>query len=132
MGARMHGMDEWIDDLASVPDRAPREFRQVVSKGALNIKNDWRERWAAIRAAKTHIPHLVRGIGYDITERGQVISAEIGVDPKNRQAFLSKIIEDGTLGRSAPHPGPVPALDAEMPRFEAAAAKVAQELLEQR
>jgi hypothetical protein len=129
MGARVRGMDEWLADLDSLEERAPKAFRAVVSKGAFNIKTDWRKRWEAIRAPKTHIPHLVRGIGYDITEKGAVVSAEIGVDARNRQAFLARIIEDGTL-TSAPHPGPVPALDAEMPRFEAAAAKVAQELLE--
>jgi hypothetical protein len=131
MGARIHGADELIADLDSVPDRGVETFKKVVGRGAYNVKSDWKKAWEAIRAPRTHIPHLVRGIGYDVTVTGTLISAEIGVDPRNRQAFLSKIIEDGTL-TSAPHPGPVPALDAEMPRFEAAVAKAAQELLEER
>lgn len=130
MGARIHGADELIADLESVPDRAVEKFKKVAGRGGFNIKSDWRKAWEAIRAPRTHIPHLIRGIGYDVNVTGTVITVEVGVDPKNRQAFLSEIIEDGTL-TSAPHPGPVPALDAEAPRFEAAVAKAAQELLEE-
>jgi hypothetical protein len=131
MGTRVRGMDEWLADLDSLEERAPKAFRAVVSKGAFNIKADWRKRWEAIRAPRTHIPHLGRGIGYDLTETPQVISADIGVDPKNRQAFLAEIIEHGTQ-TSAPHPGALPALEVESPRFSSAAEKVAYDLLAER
>ena len=128
MGTTTHGLDELIADLEAFPARADKAFPKVLSRGALNIKTDWRARWETIRSARTHIPHLLRGVGYDTSGGRGTFGAEIGVDAKNRQAFLARIIESGTL-TSPPHPAAVPALDAEDPRFVDAVAKVAVDLL---
>jgi hypothetical protein len=131
MGVSIDGMDEWIADLDTLPERAPKVFRGVMSRAGVQIKLDWKARWEAIRDARSHIPHLPRGIGYDTGESKGVYTVKVGVDPKNRQAFLAKVIEDGTL-TSAPHPGGIPALNAEVPRMERAALKAAEDLLAER
>lgn len=132
MGVTVRGMDEWLAILESVPERAPRAFIPVMKRAGGNIKDDWKATWRAAVHPNTHIPHLLRGIGYDEpTAKGFNYRVEVGVDPKNRQAFLSKIIEYGTL-TSGPHPAGVPALEAEAPRMARWAEKVAQDLLEHR
>jgi len=131
MGVTVHGIDEFIADLEALPETSAKAFRQVVSRGGVQIKQDWKKRWEAIRSPRTHIPHLIRGIGYDLSETGSTFTATVGVIDTNRQAFLAEIIENGTL-TSAPHPGGPPALEAELPRMAAAAEKVAADLLEGR
>lgn len=130
MGARITGMDEWLHTLESLPERAPKEFRLVVKRGGVQIKKDWQARWNAIKSMPTHIPHLVRGVGFETSEKGSTYSVEVGVNPRNKQAFLSKIVEYGTL-TSAPHPAGKPSLDAEVPKMERYALKVAGDLLEE-
>lgn len=128
MGVKVSGMDEWLRELESLPERAPKAFRQVISRAGVQMKLDWRGRWQSM--PHKHLPHLVRGVGYDLTEQGWVYSVEVGVDPENRQANLAKVIEYGTL-TSGPHPGGQLALDAEAPRMAEYALKVAAELLEE-
>lgn len=129
MGVRIVGLDELIHDLETLPERAPKKFRGVVAHAALEIKKDWRARWDAMKHDPTHIPHLVRGIGYDTDSDGDTYSAEIGVARSNRQAFLAEIIERGTP-TSAPHPGALPALDAQEEPFLDAVAQAALDLLD--
>ena len=128
MGVKITGMDEWIADLDSLPERAPKAFRGVISRAGVQIKKDWRGRWQSM--PHKHIPHLVRGVGYDTSQRGNTYSVEVGVDPKNRQAFLAKIITYGTL-TSGPHDAGQAALDTETPKMEKAALDVAVELLDE-
>lgn len=128
MGVEIEGMDDWLRTLETLPERAPKAFRQVASRAGVQMKLDWRSRWQGM--PHRHLKHLVRGIGYDLTEDGSTFSVEVGVDPTNRQAFLSKIIEYGSL-TSGPHPGGQPALDAEAPKMADAALQVAAELLEE-
>jgi hypothetical protein len=129
MGLKVTGMDEWLTDLRTLPERAPKAFRAVVSRAGVQIKLDWKARWRAISADHGHIPHLIRGVGYDVHEHGSNFSLEVGVDPKNRQAFLAGIVTYGTL-TSAPHDAGQAALDVEIPKFERAVGKVAVDLLE--
>ena len=129
MGLKVTGMREWLDILETLPERAPKAFRGVVKRGGVQIKRDWQGRWRAISVEK-HIPHLIRGVGFDdVEEHGSTFSVEVGVDPKNRQAFLSKIITYGTL-TSRPHDAGLAALNTEAPKFERAAGKAALDLLE--
>jgi hypothetical protein len=124
------GLDELVDALESLPARAPAKFRLVVSRGALNIKLDWRRRWSPIALAPHNAPHLARGIGYDTDERAGVhFEAEIGVAATNPQAPLAHFPEYGSV-RNAPSPGGLPALLAEEPRFVRAVAEAAEELLD--
>lgn len=130
MGVHVVGLDELIRDLERVQTEGPKKFRKVVSKGALNIKVEWRRRWSPeIGRPPQNLPHVVRGIGYDLDETATAYSAEIGVDRLNSQAPLAHFPEYGSV-RNAPMPGGLPSLLEEEPRFVRAVADVAVELLE--
>jgi len=128
MGVVVRGLDEWRRDLETLPERAPKAFHGVMSRAGVQIKLDWQARWNAIKAPRTHIPHIVRGIGYDQTDSEDHFAVTVGVRTDNRQAFLSKILEYGTL-TSPPHPAGEPALHAEVPQMMDATGTVAVNLL---
>lgn len=109
--------------LARVPEQAAVGARAVVQRGALNIKMDWKARWSG----HPHFPALPAAITYDTRVAGPVIDAEIGVVKARRQGGLGNIIEFGTR-HNAPIPGGLPALQAELPRFEAAIVALATRL----
>lgn len=110
-------------DFASAARQLSRELRQVVSKGALNVKEDWRERW------KNHpkIRHIPRSIGYDLTSGPGWAQGVIGPDKEKMQAALANIIEFGSVN-NAPIPGGLPALTEEEPRFVKAVGDMAEKL----
>lgn len=96
--------------------------RQVIAKGALNIKNDTRENISD----DDYWKRLARTVDYE-----QVgLWAEIGYDDVG-QGELAGIYEFGSVKRP-PHPTLIPAFDREVPRFEKAmgdlAAKVGDAL----
>jgi len=122
-------MDQWLADLETLPERAAEKFPRMLGRGGMNIKGDWKKLWQAASHIKGHIPHLIRGVGYDVHEKSTSWDVEVGVDPKNRQAFLSKIISFGTL-TSAPHDAGQTALDAEDPRYVQNVADLAVKLLD--
>jgi len=128
MGLSQRGMDEWLADLESLPERAPRAFRGVMSRAGVQIKLDWKAGWKAISTAG-HIPHLIRFIGYDLSEKGFNYSVEAGPKAGTLQSGLAAYITYGTL-TSAPHDAGQHALDVELPKMQAAAAKVAEDLLD--
>lgn len=123
------GLDDLVVDLHSVPEKLMPKVRGVVSKGALNIKGDWADRW------KGHpsIRHLPRAINYDVTSGRDFAEAEIGPDPGKRQGNMAHLIEFGRAEygsvRNAPIPGGVPALTAEEPRFVQALADLGEEVV---
>lgn len=129
MGVVVRGLDEFVRDLESLAERARRRFPKVVSRGALNIKTDWRARWDAIKQPRTHIPHLVDGIGYDTDDSPPEWSASIGVARSNSQAPLAHLLEFGSVN-NPPYPGGQASLDDEEPRFVQAVAEAAEELLD--
>jgi hypothetical protein len=129
MAVRVVGLSGWVRHLDTLEERAGKEFPRVVERGALNVKEGWRAGWEAIKNEPTHIPHIVRGIGYDTDHRPPTWAASIGVLARNRQSFLAHILEYGTVN-SPPYPAGQTALDAEAPLFERAAAEVAEKLLE--
>jgi hypothetical protein len=129
MGLKVTGMDAWLRDLETLPERAPEAFRKVTSRAGVQIKLDWKARWNAISHVG-HIPHLIRNIGYDLSQKGSTFSVTVGVAPGRLQSRLASFIEFGTL-TSAPHPAGQKALDTERPKFERAALDVAVELLEE-
>lgn len=129
MSVEVEGMREWLGDLEKLPERAVKAFRQVTSKAGFNMKDDWHARWQGM--PHEHIPHLVKLIGYDLTDDGWNFTVTVGVTDHRLQSRFASFIEYGTL-TSGPHPGGQPALDAEAPRMAEYAAKVAQDLLEGR
>jgi hypothetical protein len=123
-GVRVVGLDKLIleFDLASAQTIAGVEA--VVGKGCLNIKRDWQSRWKGFK----HVPALPYAISYDVFTTPGHIQGEVGPDINKRQGALGGFIEFGS-DTSAPHPGGAPALDAEMPRFEAAMLALTERLL---
>lgn len=130
MAVRARGFKQLEADLDSLPARVQKELPKILGMAGMKIKADWRGRWERIQSARTHIPHLPRGIGYDVEPTSTGWGLTVGVAASNRQAFLAEVIESGSL-TSPPHPGAQPALDAEVPRFQQALLDAAQKLLEE-
>jgi hypothetical protein len=130
MGVRVTGLDELIRDLESIPRRAPAKLRKVIERGGVQIKLDWKRRWSPVGAAPHHLPHVTRGIGYDvdITRGGMLIRVYVGVHRNNPQAPLAHFAEFGSIN-NAPLPGGLPALRTEEPKFVAAVGDAGVELL---
>jgi len=115
-------------DLSKASDQVAAKVMPVVSKGALNIKAQLRMEMYASKS--------FRGIGssisYDIHGGDMfgvgVIEAEIGptTDPGS-PGSLANVAYFGTSRGGGTVPDPVGALNAELPRFEAALAKIAGE-----
>ena len=57
MGVTVSGMDGWLADLDSLPERADKAFIPIMKRAGGNIKDDWSARWTAMPHA--HIPHLI-------------------------------------------------------------------------
>jgi hypothetical protein len=118
------GALELADAWDEAADRADKELRPVVSRGALNIKKATQAKWAGHR----HDPTLAASVSYDLDDRNGSLGAEIGPDKaRTPGAPLGTIYEYGTP-RTAPQPALNPALDAEAPRFENAAGDAAEKL----
>lgn len=123
----MGDLDDWIADLRQAALDVDGEAEKVVSKGALNIKNDWKEHWDGY----AHIPHLPRAINYDVERIDDGVEASIGPVRGETQAGLAPYIEYGTVNNE-PIPGMEPAVDDEEPRFERAVADLGENLLAER
>ena len=114
-------------ELGAIPAETMPQVRAVLQKGALNIKNDWRARWAGL----SHAPGLPYAITYDTALTATSAKAEIGPDKGKRQGALGNLLEFGSIN-NAPHPGGGPALAAEAPKFEKALTDVLGDLVEGR
>lgn len=111
----MADLDDLARALETAPAEARKQVRQVVSKGALNVKNDWRRAWQSLDNA----PALPRSITYDVWNTPTGAAAEIGPDVTKRQGYLGNLLEYGSVN-NRPRPGGRPAADAEEPRLAAA------------
>jgi hypothetical protein len=111
--------DAW-DEAAA---RSDEDLRQVVRKGAVNVKKDWRTAWSGFK----HAPDLPDAVTFDEDDEAGNLGAEIGPDKSKSQGALGNLLEFGSVN-NAPHPGGQPALDAEEPHFERAAGDVAEKL----
>lgn len=119
---------EGLNELRAVLEGAGRdvvpEAKKVLSKAALNIKNDARKKASGIR----HAPAYPRAIGYDTDWRDTLGRAEIGPDKDKRQGALGNFLEYGDPRTPAqPHLGP--ALDYEAPNFERYLGQLGEDLL---
>ena len=124
MRVTVEGAEELAAAWDAAADRADEELRPVVSKGALNIKDATKAKWAGHR----HAPTLAAAVSYDLDEQDGALGAEIGPDKEATGGGpLGTIYEYGTQ-RTAPQPALNPALDAEGPRFEQAAGDAAEKL----
>jgi hypothetical protein len=101
-------------DRASVV--APAESAKVVFVGALHIKQDARRRISG----HPHFKALPYAIDFDpVTTTSRAAYTEVGVNKGKKQGPLGNIPEYGSL-TLAPMPYMRPAVEAELPKFEAA------------
>lgn len=95
-----------------------REARQVVNRGALNVKRDWAKN--ARSSSGRHAPAYPSSISYDLLSVGpDITDARIGPDKEAPQGALGNLLEYGSV-KNPPHNDGGRALAAETPRFEAA------------
>lgn len=111
-------------DLAAAPARLVAGLTPMVSKGALNIKRDWRDSASGL----AHAPAYPASIGYDLDPQADGVRAVIGPDKEMAQGALGNLIEFGS-SKNPPHLDGQRALDAEEPRFIAAAEALAEQAL---
>lgn len=117
-------LDRLDADLAATFRDYAKEARAVVARGALNIKNDARDR----APHGPHTPAYAASITYDLGDTVSEIRAAIGPDKNRPQGPLGNIFELGSPGRP-PQPHLMPALDAEEPRFREHIADLGERLL---
>ena len=84
-----HELDQLARDLDAIPAEKRPQFRKVVEKGALNIKNGLR----ADAAGHPTYRYFPTSISYDMTGE---FSAEIGPDKDRVQGALGNILYFGT------------------------------------
>lgn len=122
MGIDLGDLDALTVRIVAAAAGVEREGRGIVSRGALNIKTDWRAN--ATASAGRHARLYPFTINYDVTETAGVIEAEIGPDKAKPQGALGNLLEFGSV-RNPPHNDGGRALEAEAPRFAAAVEAVA-------
>jgi hypothetical protein len=118
------GALELADDFDESAATADEKLRQVVSRGAYNIKKETQAKWAGARYA----PTLSAAVSYDLDEKGGALGAEIGPDKQRSPAGPLGVFYEYGDARTAPQPALNPALDNEAPRFEQAAGDAAEKL----
>jgi hypothetical protein len=120
----MSGLNELQAVLLDAQRDVVPEAKKVLSRAALNIKNDARKKVSGIR----HAPAYPRSIGYDTAWKGTLGRAEIGPDKDKRQGALGNILEYGTVN-NPPYAHLGPALDYEGPNFEKYLGQLGEDLL---
>ncbi|MFF2954332.1 hypothetical protein ACFVVU_23680 [Kitasatospora sp. NPDC057965] len=127
MSVDISGLEAVIRDLARAGAEMDRQTRQVLSRGALNIKRDWASNARA--TAGRYAPHYPRSISYDppVVGPGGAFVV-IGPDKGAPQGALGNILEYGT-SRQGGHNDGGRALRTEEPRFFAAVEQLARDLL---
>ncbi|MER6487617.1 hypothetical protein ABT264_29180 [Streptomyces virginiae] len=91
-----------------------RAMVAAVTRGALNIKNDWRDNARA--SSGRHARLYPNSISYDVTPIPGGAKAEIGPDKGRAQGALGNLLEFGSVN-NPPHNDGGRALLAEEPRF---------------
>ena len=102
--------------------QASLQVQAVVERGALNVKNGWRDNARA--TAGRHARLYPNSISYDVRRWPTGASAEIGPDKARPQGALGNLLEFGSV-RNPPHLDGLRALQAETPAFLAHIAAVA-------
>nr|BFD90711.1 hypothetical protein KitaXyl93_20710 [Kitasatospora sp. Xyl93] len=127
MSIDISGLEALVADLARVPAELDQRTRQVLSRGALNIKRDWAAN--ARSSSGRYAPHYPRSISYDPPTVGPAGAfVVIGPDKGAAQGALGNLLEFGS-SRNPPHNDGGRALAAEEPRLVAAVEQLARDLL---
>lgn len=121
------GIKDLLDLAADLTDAGPvamDKAHRVVQRGALNIKNDWRDGVSGLAHARA----LPSAITYDSFRSRFTSEAEIGPDKDRPQGALGNLIEFGSVN-NPPHGDGQRALDREEPRFIAALEQIVGDVL---
>ena len=111
-------------DMRQVDARLARHLKPIVSKGALNIKNQLRKEMAGSQ----HFKGAASAISYDLLDGG--FTAEIGPSSEGGSpGNLANIAYFGTSRGGGTVADPSGALDEEIPRFEQAILAEAEKLI---
>lgn len=122
-----HGdLDRWAVDLDEAARGVIPQVRQVVQKGALNIKTGAQRRVSGL----AHAPSYPSAITYESREWSTGAEAEIGPDKGRRQGALGNLLEYGSVN-NGPIPHIAPATAEELPRFEKAIGDLGVKAVEQ-
>ena len=119
-----HEVRELAADFTRIPGELSRHAIPVLSKGALNIKNQMRESFEA--SGNAGFRFVGRTVSYDLHTEGSELSAEIG--PTKPEGALANVAIFGTPRGGGTVADPREALEAEALRFEKALADLAEEL----
>lgn len=106
------GLNELVRELTDAPRKVQRLAPPVVVKGALNIRNDWRQRASGNR----HAPLYPQSITFDTKWDGNAYEAEIGPDKDLPQGALGNLLTFGSAN-NAPTGHDVAVALAEEPKF---------------
>ena len=74
--------DEYAGDMRAAQEVVANGLPAVVSKGALNVKNEWNAAFAGSGSFKG----ASGSVGYDLTTRARSVEAEIGPNKSRRKA----------------------------------------------
>ncbi|GLI30359.1 MULTISPECIES: hypothetical protein [Brachybacterium] len=102
--------------MARIPDKVQRGVRPVVSKGALNIKQELQMDLASSQSFRG----ITFSVNYDVKVTAGGVEAEIGPDKDKYGGALANVAIFGTSRGGGTVPDPSIALMAEADRFETA------------
>lgn len=100
--------------LDAIPDKVQRGVRPVVSKGALNVKQELQ----MDLASSTHFSGITFSVNYDIKADAGGVEAQIGPDKSKYGGALANVAIFGTSRGGGTVPDPSVALLNEADRFE--------------
>lgn len=103
-----------LDLLAADFDRAADDITDKVKRTTGMAMNKMKKGAQRRVRDNPHLPHLARSFTYGVTERGDVVTGEVGAEHERPQGKLDVFIENGTP-TSAPIPHWAPEADAEVP-----------------
>lgn len=107
-------------DLARIPDKVQRGVRPVVSKGALNVKQELQ----MDLASSEHFRGITFSVNYDVHVDATGVEGRIGPDKSKYGGALANVAIFGTARGGGTVPDPSVALLNEGDRFENALGKL--------
>lgn len=125
MSADTRELYQLANAMARNVAQAEPEMVRIVTRGALNVKNNWRTN--AIATSGAHARAYPYSVNYDVNPIPGGASAEIGPDKGKKQGALGNLLEYGSIN-NPPHNDGGRALIAEHPQFEAQVIALTQRL----
>ncbi len=110
MGWEIQGLTELVADLRGLPEHARADARQIISRGAVNIKRQLQTEMGSSR----HFGQVASAISYDLLDRAGSVEAVVG-PTKGSPGSLANIAYFGTSRGGGTVPDPRGALEAEAP-----------------